>query len=429
MELPLRDICEFINGGPWSDSEYTDSGIRVVKVTNMQNGTIVSRKDDDYLPLSKHEKYRKHELKTDDIVIATVGSHPTQPGSVVGRTSLIPASHSGSFLNQNAVCLRVKRSDKFCQRYLFYLSNTVLFKHHIESRARGSANQVRMALGELKKFTADYPSNQIQKKIAAILSAYDELIGCNKRRIALLEKLAEDIYREWFVRFRFPGHDKVKVVKGIPKGWEPQTLGSFAREIKMGVKKKDLTDDEKYLGLEHIPRRSIAIDEWTTASTVDSNKLCFQERDILFGKIRPYLHKVAFAHFSGVCSSDTIVIRPKEKIYEGYLLFTVFSDTFIELATIASKGTKMPRADWEFLKKLDLIVPDRNLLEVYQAQFEEIFSQIVNLLRANELLTSLRDRLLPRLISGNLPVEKLDIQFPPGMAEELKAETKAATHA
>jgi type I restriction enzyme S subunit len=107
----------------------------------------------------------------------------------------------------------------------------------------------------------------------------------------------------------------------------------------------------------------------------------------------------------------------------------VFSDTFIELATIASKGTKMPRADWEFLKKLDLIVPDRNLLEVYQAQFEEIFSQIVNLLRANELLTSLRDRLLPRLISGNLPVEKLDIQFPPGMAEELKAETKAATHA
>jgi type I restriction enzyme S subunit len=162
---------------------------------------------------------------------------------------------------------------------------------------------------------------------------------------------------------------------------------------------------------------------------VESNKLLFQERDILFGKIRPYLHKVALAHFSGACSSDTIVVRAKEKFYEGYLLFTVFSDTFVELATIASKGTKMPRADWGFLKRLKLAVPDKKLLEIYQAQFEAVFSQIVNLLRANELLTSSRGRLLPRLISGKLPVENLDIHFPPGMAEELNAEPTATAHA
>jgi type I restriction enzyme, S subunit len=181
--------------------------------------------------------------------------------------------------------------------------------------------------------------------------------------------------------------------------------------------------------LEHIPRHSIAIKEWATADTVDSNKLLFQERDILFGKIRPYLHKVALAHFSGACSSDTIVIRPKEKIYEGYLLFTVFSDTFIELATVASKGTKMPRADWGFLRKLELAVPDTKLLENYQAQFDALFSQIVNLLRANEVLAASRDRLLPRLISGKLLVENLDIQFPPSMVEELNAEPTATAYA
>jgi type I restriction enzyme S subunit len=205
-----------------------------------------------------------------------------------------------------------------------------------------------------------------------------------------------------------------------------RTLDSFANEIKRGVKKKDLADEEKYIGLEHIPRRSIALKEWATTDTVESNKLLFQERDILFGKIRPYLHKVALAHFRGVCSSDTIVLRPSEKFYEGYLLFTVFSDTFIELATVASKGTKMPRADWGFLKKLELAVPDEKLLKAYQAQFEVLFSQVVNLLRANDLLSSSRDRLLPRLISGKLPVEDLKIQFPPGMAEELSAERDVA---
>lgn len=263
------------------------------------------------------------------------------------------------------------------------------------------------------------PSIDIQKKVAAILSAYDELIENNRRRITLLEKMVEEIYREWFVRMRFPGHGNVKKLKGVPSGWEVRPLSGFASEIKRGVKKRNLSDDEKYMGLEHIPRRSISIKEWATANTVDSDKLLFQERDILFGKIRPYLHKVALAHFSGACSSDTIVLRPKEKIYEGYLLFTVFSDTFIELATVASKGTKMPRADWGFLKKLELAVPDEKLLEAFQAQFEVLFSQIVNLLRVNELLTSSRDQLLPRLISGKLSVEHLDIQFPPGMEGDL----------
>ncbi len=261
------------------------------------------------------------------------------------------------------------------------------------------------------------PSRAVQDKNAAILSAYDELIENNQRRIAPLEKVAEEIYREWFVRLRFPGHEKVKKMKGVPSGWEVRLLSSFASEIKREVKKKHLGGEEKYLGLEHIPRRSISIKAWATADTVDSDKLLFQKRDILFGKIRPYLHKVALAHFSGACSSDTIVLRPKERIYQGHLLFTVFTDTFIELATIASKGTKMPRADWGFLKKLELAIPDAKLLEAFRAQFEVLFSQIVNLLRANEALTASRDQLLPRLVSGKLSVENLDIQFPPGMEE------------
>ncbi|HEY4930871.1 MAG TPA: hypothetical protein VII23_04800 [Terriglobales bacterium] len=82
MEIALHKICDFINGGPWSDREYAGSGIRVVKVTNMEDGTIVLRNDDDYLPASKYDKYKKHELKTDDVVVATVGSQPTRPRTI-----------------------------------------------------------------------------------------------------------------------------------------------------------------------------------------------------------------------------------------------------------------------------------------------------------------------------------------------------------
>lgn len=89
----------------------------------------------------------------------------------------------------------------------------------------------------------------------------------------------------------------------------------------------------------------------------------------------------------------------------------------------------MPRADWGFLKKLELAVPNEKLLDKYQAQFDPLFSQTVNLLRTNELLTNSRERILPRLISGKLSVENLDIQFPPSMKEELKATAPAATYA
>ncbi len=323
--------------------------------------------------------------------------------------------------------LRAKES-LLDQTFLFYLAKSDLIWKSAVNSMVGASGRQRADATFLKKIKLRIPELPLQKKIAAILSGYDELIENNQRRITLLEKLAEELYREWFVRLRFPGHENAKKVKGVPARWEVRSLASFATEVKKGIKKKDLADDEKYLGLEHLPRHSIAIREWATADTVDSNKLMFQERDILFSKIRPYLHKIALAHFAGACSADTIVIRPKEKIYEGYLLFTVFSDTFVELATTASKGTKMPRADWGFLKRLELAVPDKELLEIYQARFEVMFSQIENLLRVNELLSGLREKLLPRLISGKLSVENLDIQFPPGMAEEWTA-AATATHA
>ena len=223
----LEEYADVINGGAWTEDEYSSDGIKVVKVTNMVGGTI-SGDNISYLPLSAFDKYKAHILYAGDLVLATVGSHPDQPNSVVGKTAIIPKEYDKAFLNQNAACIRVHDRSKVNPHFLKYITKTVLFKHHVESRARGSANQVRMAIGELKKFRCKFPFLSIQEKITAILSAYDDRIENNNRRIAILEKMAEELYREWFVRLHFPGHEKVKIVKGVPEGWE---VKRFEEEI------------------------------------------------------------------------------------------------------------------------------------------------------------------------------------------------------
>ncbi|HMM99192.1 MAG TPA: restriction endonuclease subunit S [Anaerolineales bacterium] len=311
--------------------------------------------------------------------------------------------------------IRVRLNKKLCDPFFYY--------HFFNSQVGAGfvqqiVNQVAAAGirgSDLEKLKVIYPPLPVQQKVAAILSAYDDLIENNNKRITLLEKAAEEIYREWFVRMRFPGWEQVKLVKGIPEGWDRTPIKNISSEIKGNVKINNIDPNTRYLGLEHLPRKSIAITSFDTISSVYSDKLLFKEGDILFGKIRPYLHKVALAHFSGACSSDTIIIRPKQKEFEGFLLFTVFSETFIELATVASKGTKMPRADWDFLKKLDILFPPKPILEVFQDKFGTHFEAICKLLSQNELLKQSRDLLLPRLISGKLSVEALDIRFPPSM--------------
>ena len=335
------------------------------------------------------------------------------PGVVTGRSGSLGAVQylPDRFWPLNTT-LYAKDFKSNNERFVAYFLETMRLDNFNSGAGVPTLNQ-----NHLHKLSVRIPPLNTQKKIAALLAAYDDLIETNKRRIVLLEKMAEELYREWFVRMRFPGYQNTNFVKGVPEGWEVSPISSFCKEIRKGVRKKDLADDEIYVGLEHIPRKSIAFKEWATADSVDSNKLLFKERDILFCKIRPYLHKVALANFSGACSSDTIVLRPRDQLYEGFLLFTVFSDTFIELATIAAKGTKMPRADWTFLERLELKIPPTDLLEAYQYRFEEIFSLVATLLQANQQATGSRNLLLPRLISGKLPVEDLDIQFPPSIKE------------
>ena len=222
--------------------------------------------------------------------------------------------------------------------------DTKYIKYYLENKLdallklSGGATFPNLTGNDFATFPIHYQKNR--HKIAAILSAYDDLIESNTRRIRILEEMAQALYREWFVKFRFPRHEKVKMVESemgmVPEGWEVRRLGDIAKETRRSVQPEKIKPETPYIGLQHIPRKSIALAEWGMASEVKSTKLSFKSGEILFGKIRPYFHKVGVAPLDGVCSSDTIVISPKDSDYFSIVLACVSSEDFVNHATQTS---------------------------------------------------------------------------------------------
>jgi type I restriction enzyme S subunit len=244
-----------------------------------------------------------------------------------------------------------------------------------------------------------------EERIADILSAYDDLIENNRRRIQLLEQAARLLYKEWFVHLRFPGHERVKIKDGVPEGWEKVLLSRLCYDARVSVKPRDVPGDTPYVGIEHIPRHSITLSDWSFASKVKSNKFRFEAGDILFGKIRPYFHKVGFSLTNGITSSDVIVIRPVEHSLYLYCLFLLSSDKFVGLASkTVREGSKMPRADWKFLLRFQFLLPCRVLVQAFTEFTTEIIPQLKTLALQNHQLAEARDLLLPRLMSGEIAI-------------------------
>ena len=285
-------------------------------------------------------------------------------------------------------------------------------KLQMQSISRGTT-QDNLSLDKLLTFGIPTPPLPTQRKIAAVLSAYDDLIENNARRIAILEEIAQLLYREWFVHFRFPGHEQVAMVDSelgpIPEGWEIRQLGDIAEEVRRSVEPDEVDPETPYVGLAHLPRKSIALSEWDTAREAGSTKLTFKKGEILFGKIRPYLHKVSLAPVAGICSTDTIVIVPKTPEYFSLVLVCVSSEEFVHYAMQTSSGTKMPRANWKVLVEYPVVLPPQPMLSRFNELVEDVVAQIQNMIFRNRNLRRTRDLLLPRLISGEVDVSGLDI--------------------
>lgn len=262
------------------------------------------------------------------------------------------------------------------------------------------------------------PDTTIQQKITHILSTYDNLIENNNRRIAILEEMAQKLYREWFVHFRFPGHENVKMVESelglIPEGWNIGVLSDVAGNHKKSVKKDNREKYKCYIPIDCIPKKSLALSETKSISEAESSLIEFQKNDILMGAMRVYFHKVLCAPCDGLTRSTCFVIRPKDEIYHAYLLMAIFQEQTIEYASTVSVGATMPYVNWDTFAQMQTLIPTSEVVLMYNDVLKPIIQQMHNIFYKNTNLRKTRDLLLPHLISGDIDVSELDIPIKEG---------------
>lgn len=307
-------------------------------------------------------------------------------------------------------------------RFIKYCLDT--YKKEMQLISQGTT-QDNLSQGKLLSLRFRIPDYDQQQKIAAILSAYDELIENNQRRIALLEKMAEEIYREWFVRMRFPGHEKVKKVKGVPEGWQVKKLGDLVRtQYGYTASAETEGDGPKFLRITDIVPTAI---NWELVphckiEEKDEEKYLLQAGDIVVARtgatvgyakrINKHPPKVVFASY-------LVRLIPKRKSDAIFLGLSVERNAFKDFIWMFITGAAQPQANATTMALYPVLYPPESILNEFNRIIESILDEKEFLQNQTAILSRKRDMLLPRLISGKLSVEHLDIQFPPGMEESV----------
>ena len=298
--------------------------------------------------------------------------------------------------------------------YIFYLALSPMIREPAVKSMTGASGRQRAMLSSIENIPVPAYSLPTQRKIAAVLSAYDDLIENNTRRIKILEDMAQTLYREWFVHFQFPGHENVPMVESplgpIPQEWEIGEFGDIVENVKETVKSGKHLSHLPYVPIDCIPRRSISLVEQKPSSEAKSSLIAFEQNDILFGAMRSYFHKVILAPFDGITRQTCFVLRSKNPNNYPFDLFTAFQDSTVQYSSNHSTGSTIPYATWDHvLAAMPIFRPPNLLIKRFSEIVVPMLDSIHAMLKKNANLRKTRDLLLPKLISGKIDVSNLDI--------------------
>ena len=399
----LDSLCEITSSKRIFYSEYTESGIpffRSKEIIDLFNKNNIATE----LFISKD---RYNEIKNkfgvpekDDMLLTSVGS--------IGIPYLVKSSDKFYFKDGNLTWFRNYNRKLIVPLYLYLWTTSSVGKETLMRLSMGAA-QPALTISRLKNLSLNLPSVSLQQKIASILSSYDRLIENNTRRIRLLEQMAENLYKEWFVRFRFPEHEKVEMVNGLPKGWE-RTVASSIIDVMSGGTPK--TDHPEFYG-GNIPfytpkdaNDSIFVYNTLTNITEEGLTHCNSQlfpRNTLIITARGTVGKLNLLAVPMAMNQSCFALQFKQKENPFFLYYTIRTE-IAKLKKIANGGV----FDTIVVKSFDhikLIIPTRSLMDNFNLKVYSILEQVRNLSYQNQLLTRQRDLLLPRLMSGKLEVK------------------------
>jgi type I restriction enzyme S subunit len=409
--MSLEECMETIIDYRGKTPKKASSGIPLITAKIVKNGQILPVQE--FIAEADYSTWMRRGLpKQGDVVMTT----EAPLGEVAQLDDCVVA------LAQRLITLRGKR-DVLENTFLKYLMLSSGIQEQLKARATGTT-VIGIKQQELRKIKLTIPPLPEQRAIAHILGSLDDKIELNRRMNETLEAMARAIFKSWFVDFEpvrakaerrdtglpreiadlFPDSFEDSELGAVPEGWRVGCIGDIGKQLRPGVKPEELKPDEAYIALEHMPRKSISLSDWTTSEGITSGKFRFKKNNILFGKLRPYFHKVGVPAIDGVCSTDIVVATPSQGHWFGLLLGHLSSDEFIAYTNAASTGTKMPRTNWKDMSRYRVTIPPTSIAEVFNYHSRAFIDQIHANIFESHTLASIRDTLLPKLISGEMRV-------------------------
>ena len=313
---------------------------------------------------------------------------------------------------QKSVAVLKPIPTKIEPRFLYYSLQGELDR--LVSFAGGTA-QKNLLLRDLRAFSVQVPSRSVQNRVVSILSAYDDLIENNTRRIRILEEMAQMIYREWFVNCRFPGREKVKMVESemgsIPETWSVDRLGSVAEVNELSIKTDDAPEHIIYIDIASVSTASIDKKEPMQFSEAPSRaRRIVRHGDVIWSSVRPNRRSFALIlspELHLVVSTGFAVLTAKKVPY-SYLYFATTTDSFADYLTNHATGAAYPAVNGKDFQNARLLLPPKPLLDRFHSVVADMLTIQHNLHLKNVNLRTTRDLLLPKLISGEVSVENLE---------------------
>ena len=420
VEALLRDgdlalIQDGNHGGSYPKvEEFIADGVPLITGACLIDGGVDYAKAG-FISHSRAAQLRVGFAKPGDVLLTHKGT--------MGKTAIVPESrYPTTILNPQITLYRVAESGRLQARYLkFFFDSQIFQRLLIQISATSTINT--LPIKEQKKLEIPVPSQETQNEVVGVLGALDDRITLLRETNTTLEAIAQALFKSWFVDFDpvharargeepaglapevaalFPDSFEESELGMVPKGWKVGVLGEVADTVRKQIQPGAMTADTLYVGLEHIPRLSLGLNAWGTAEELESAKSCFEKGDVLFGKLRPYFHKIVIAPFEGVCSTDILVCRAKSPEYYAFVLMHLFSTELVSYADRLSNGAKMPRVNWNDLAAYQVAIPPTELALTYMDVVKPMFAQITDNVLQAQTLAILRDALLPRLISGQL---------------------------
>ena len=393
--VTLGDISSNIQTGPFGSqlhqSDYSEEGTPVVMPKDLVNGHIseasIARVSEEYV-----NRLNRHKIEVGDILYSRRGD--------VGRCAFATDVEQGWLCGTG--CLRVTiDGNKAIPKFVFYQLQKAETVGWVEKHAVG-ATMLNLNTSILSSVPIEIPSIEEQQVIVDMLSAYDDLIENNQKQIKLLEEAAQRLYKEWFVNLRFPGHETTPITNGIPTGWTVQSMNDIAEYINgYAFKPTDWGTVGKPI---------IKIKEMGSGVTADTprntgenipEKYNVTAGDILFSWSAT-LSAMIWDEEDGLLNQHLFKVIPGEGISREFVLQSILKtlDEFSNLTT----GSTMKHIQRGKLKEVKVNVPSDELMMLYKNISEPIREQILNVKRQMILLREARDRLLPKLMNGEIEV-------------------------